>query len=138
MATNGITAIGSTVTFGSLVGEIGSMSPSGRSCNVIPIFSTDSSNGFVEKIAGQLDDGEVTLDVVYDGTAAGVYNDLDTAYLAKTVQSLTITYSDASTFVNTAAFISSIDKPGFSAADGEVRFSVTFVYSGKSTYTDVA
>jgi len=108
MATNGITAIGTTLTFGSSVTEIGSMSPSGRSCNVIPIFSTDSSDGFVEKIAGQLDDGEITFDCVYDGSSGGVYNDLNTAFLAKTVQTATVTFSDSSTFVNTAAFISNL------------------------------
>ena len=113
------------------------MSPSGRTCNAVPIFSTDSADGFVEKIAGQLDDGEITLDLVYDGSNGGTYNDLNTAYLAKTVTTLAITYSDTTTFTNTAAFITNLDKPGFSAADGEVRGSVTFAYSGLSTYLDL-
>jgi len=139
MATNAISAIGTTAVFDGLnLGEIGSMSPSGRSCNVISYFSTDSTNGFVDKLPGQLDEGELTVDMVYDGSAAGVYNSLNTKYLAKTSGTLLITFNvgaDQSTYSCTA-FISNLDKPGFSAADGEVRHSVTFAISGKATFTD--
>jgi len=138
MATKAITALGTTFVFDGLtIGEVMDSPPSPRTCNVQPILSVDSTNNYVEKIAGALDEGEITLHIIYDGSAAGVYNTLNTKYQARTSGTLLITFSDTSN-ISCTAIISSLDKPGFGVADAPVEGNVTLAISGKGTYTDVA
>lgn len=136
--TNAITALGTSFLFDGLtIGEVMDAPPSPRTCNVIPILSCDSTDNFVEKLAGALDEGDITLHIIYDGGAGGIYNSLNTKYQKRTSGTLLITLSDTSSFSCTA-LISSLDKPGFGAADGVVEGNVTLSLSGEATFTDVA
>ena len=138
MASNKITALGTSFVFDGLtIGEVMDAGPSPRTCNVQPILSVDSTNSYVEKIAGALDEGDITLHIVYDGSSAGVYNSQNTKFQARTEGTLLITLSDTSSFSCTA-IISSLDKPGFGTADAFVEGNVTLAISGKATFTDVA
>ncbi len=100
-------------------------------------MSCDSTDDAVEKIAGALNEGEATFHCVYDGSNAGVYNLLNTDFLAKTKATLLITYPDTSNH-SVTGIISSLSLPSFSEADGEISVDVTIACSGKATYTDVA
>lgn len=137
MTTNAITALGTVLTFdGDTVGEIQSLSGT-RSRRIIEILSTDSTDNAVEKIAGALNEGEVTFHCVYDGSAAGVYNKLNTAYQAGTKGTCLITYPNTSNH-SASGIISSLGLPSFSEADGEISVDVTIALDGKAVYTDVA
>ena len=137
MTTNAIKGYGATLTFNSnTIGEIMSISGS-RSRTPIEIFTCDSADQAKEFLAGALDEGEITFHLVYDGSDAGVYNDLHTDIQAGTLAAFTVAYSDTSTHAGTA-MISSLGTPGFGDADGFVELDVTLRVSGKTTYTDVA
>ena len=134
--TNAITAMTTTLMFDvDTIGEIQSLSGS-RSRRIIEILSCDSTNEAVEKIAGALNEGEVTFHVVYDGSAAGVYNKLNTHLQAKTKATCKITYPDTSKH-ECSGIVSSLSLPSFSEADGEISVDVTIAFSGKAIYTDV-
>lgn len=140
MTTNAITALGTVLTFdGITVGEIQSVSGA-RTRRIIEILSCDSSDSAVEKIAGALNEGEITFHCIYDGSAAGVYNQLNTAFQAATPTPMAtglITYPDTSNH-SCKGIISSLGLPSFSEADGEISIDVTIAFSGKATYTDKA
>ena len=141
MTTNARTALGTVLTFnGNTIGEIQSLSGT-RSRRIIDILSCDSSNSAVEKIAGAMNEGEVTFHCIYDPTDGGVYNDLNTDYQLGTKgtggNGCLITYSSAGSHL-CDAIISSLSVPQFSEADGEIAIDVTLSFSGKATYTDIA
>ena len=137
MATNAITALGVVLTFDTdPVGEIQSLSGT-RSRRIIEILSCDSTDDAVEKIAGALNEGEVTFHCIYDGTDQGIYNKLNTAFQAKTKGTCLITYPDTSNH-SCSGIISSLSLPSFSEADGEVSVDVTIALDGKAVYTDKA
>jgi hypothetical protein len=137
MATNAITFAGFVLTFNSItVGEVISSSGS-RARNIHEVLSTDSTNNAVEKLAGALNEGERTFRIVYDGSTAGVYGNLNTDYEAATVATLLLTYSDTSSISAATAFISNLGDPEAAAADGTLEVDVTFAISGKITFTDV-
>lgn len=137
MGTNAQTALGVVLTFnGNTLGEIMSLSGT-RSRRIIDILSCDSTDDAVEKIAGALNEGEVTFHIVYDGSDQGVYNDLNTDFQAGSKGTGLITYPDTSSH-SCDGIISSLGLPSFSEADGSVEVDVTIAYSGKATYTDVA
>ena len=132
-----ITLLDLSLAFNSnTIGKIHGVSGS-RTRNIIPVLTTDSTDDAVEKIGGALDEGEATFMLDYDGSNAGIYNDLNTDFQAGTSAAFTITYSDTSSHAGTA-IISSLDIPGAGTADGKVECSVTLAISGKATYTDVA
>ena len=136
MGTNAITALGTVLTFNNnTIGEIQSLSGS-RTRNIIEILSVDSTDEAVEKIAGVLNEGEVTFHCIYDGSAGGVYNDLNADFQAKVKATCLITYPDTSNH-SCSGIISSLSLPSFSEADGEFSVDVTIALSGKATYTDV-
>jgi len=137
MATNAITAMGVIFTFdGETVGEVMSLTGT-RTRRIIEILSCDSTNEAVEKIAGALNEGDVTVHIVYDGSAAGVYNKLNTKYQDGTKGTLLITYPDTSNH-SVDALISALGLPAFSEPDGSIELDVTLALSGSATYTDVA
>lgn len=137
MATNAITLTGATLVFNSnTIGEIMSISGN-RNRNINEVLSADSTDNAVEKIAGSLNEGDVTIHIVYDGSNAGVYNDLNTDFQAGTKAALLITLSDTSSF-SASAIVSSLGDPSAGAGDGILELDVTFAISGKVTYTDVA
>ena len=137
MTTNAITALGTVLTFNSnTIGEIQSLSGT-RSRRIVEILSCDSTDDAVEKLAGALNEGEVTFHCIYDGSDGGVYNHLNTDFQAKAKATCLITLPDTSSFSCTG-IISSLSMPSFSEADGEYSIDVTIAFSGKATYTDVA
>ena len=137
MVTKAISADGTTLLVNSnTIGEIQSVSGS-RTRNVIDILTCDSTNQAVEIIAGSLNEGEVTFQLVYDGSAAGVYDKLNTDLQAGTLATATITYKDGSIHSG-SAIITNLDVPSFGGVDENVTVSLTLRCSGKWTYTDVA
>jgi hypothetical protein len=137
MTTNARTALGTVLTFNTnTLGEIMSLSGT-RSRRIIEILSCDSTDEAVEKIAGALNEGEVTFHLVYDGSDQGVYNKMNTDFQAKTKATCLITYPDTSSH-SCSGIISSLGLPSFSEADGSLEVDVTIAFSGKATYTDVA
>jgi hypothetical protein len=141
VASNARVALGTVLTFNNnIIGEIQSLSGT-RTRRIIDILSCDSTDDAVEKIAGALNEGEVTFHCVYDPTAEGVYNDLNTDFLAGTKgtggNGCLITYPSAGSHL-CDGIISSLSLPSFSEADGEISIDVTIALSGKATYTDIA
>ena len=135
MTTNAITALGVVLTFDAdTIGEIQSLSGT-RTLRIIEILSCDSTDEAVEKIAGALNEGEVTFHCIYDPSDDGVYKKLDGHYQAKTKATCLITYPSAGSHSCTG-IISSLGLPSFSEADGEVSIDVTIAFSGKATYID--
>ena len=140
MTTNARTALGTVLSFnGNTIGEIQSLSGT-RSRRVIDILSCDSTDEGVEKIAGALNEGEVTFHCIYDPTAAGVYNDLNTDFQLGTKgldgNGCLITFPSAGSIL-CDGIISNLGLPSFSEADGEISVDVTIAFSGKATYTDL-
>jgi len=140
MTTNARTALGTVLTFNNnTIGEIQSLSGT-RTRRIVEILSTDSSDQAIEKIAGALNEGEVTFHCIYDPTDGGVYHDLNTDYLAGTKglagAGCLITYPSAGSHL-CDGIISSLSLPSFSEADGEISIDVTIALSGKATFTDI-
>jgi len=136
MTTNARTALGTVLTFnGNTIGEIQNLAGT-RTRRIIEILSCDSTDEAIEKIAGALNEGEVTFHCIYDPTAAGVYNDLNTDFQAKAKATCLITYPSAGSHSCTG-IISSLSLPSFSEADGEISVDVTIAFSGKAVFTDI-
>lgn len=140
MATNARTALGTVLTFNNnTIGEIQSCSGT-RTRRIIEILSCDSTDEAVEKIAGALNEGEVTFHCIYDPTDGGVYNDLNTDFQARTKGTggagCLITYPSSGSHL-CDGIISSLSVPSFSEADGEISIDVTIALSGKATFTDI-
>lgn len=136
MTTNARTALGTVLTFnGNTIGEIQNLAGT-RTLRIIDILSCDSTDEAIEKIAGALNEGEVTFHCIYDPTAGGVYNDLNTDFQAKAKATCLITYPSAGSH-SCDGIISSLSLPSFSEADGEISVDVTIALSGKAVFTDI-
>lgn len=140
MTTNARTALGTVLTFNSnTIGEIQSLSGT-RTRRIIEILSCDSTDEAIEKIAGALNEGEVTFHCIYDPSDEGVYNDLNTDFQAGTkgigAAGCLITYPSAGSHL-CDGIISSLGLPSFSEADGEMSVDVTIAFSGKAAFTDI-
>ena len=117
------------------IGNIISASIAGRTRDMIDISTMDSTDKFREFIAGMADEGELTVEVNYDGSDAGVANSLNTAFQAATNEAWTITLPDTSTFVCNGI----ISNLGVAApVDDKITQSITIKLTGKGTFTDVA
>lgn len=135
-ATNAITALGVALTIDTdTIGEIQSLSGA-RTRRIIEILSCDSTDKAVEKIAGALNEGDVTFHCIYDPSDEGVYKKLNGYYQAGTEETILITYPSAGSH-SCKGIVSSLSLPSFSEADGEVSVDVTIAFSGKATYIDV-
>lgn len=137
MATNAITALGTTLTFDTeTLGEVQSLTGN-RTCNVVDVLSVSSTNSTIEKLAGAINEGDITVHIVYDGSAAGIYNVMNTKFIARTNATLLLTLSDTSAFSG-SAIMSSLGVPGFGVSDGFVELDISFALTGQVTFTDVA
>lgn len=135
MTTNAITGLGTVLTFdGDTIGEIQTLAGT-RTRRIIEILSCDSTDEAVEKVAGALNEGEVSFHCIYDPSDDGVYKKLDGHLTGKTKGTCLITYPSAGSHSCTG-IISSLSVPSFSEADGEVTIDVTIALSGKATFTD--
>jgi len=134
MTTNAITGLGTVLTFNeNTIGEIQSVSGT-RTRNIREILTVDSTDEAVEKIAGALNEGELTFHLIYDGSNQGVYDKLNTDFQTGTKAACLITYPDTSSH-QCSGIISSLSLPSFGEADGEVSVDVTIAVSEKATYT---
>jgi len=134
-ATKAMTALGVTLEIDTdYIGEIQSLSGAG-SRRIIEILSCDSTNSAVEKIAGALNEGEVTFHCIYDGSDEGVYKKLKTYFQGGTTETILITYPSAGSH-SCPGIVSSLSLPSFSEADGEISVDVTIAFSTKAAYID--
>ena len=137
MASDGTHGHGTALVAGTngTVGNIISVSIDGQTRDAVDISTMDSTSKFREFISGMADAGEVTVEVNYDGSAAGVANSLNTIYQGGTAETWTITMVDTSSF-SSAGFITnlSIAVP----FDDKITQSITIKLSGVPTFTDVA
>jgi len=137
MASDGTHGHGSALAGASAgtIGNIISVSIDGQTRDAIDKSTMDSTSKFREFISGMADAGEVTVEVNYDGSAAGVANSLNTIYQGGTAETWTITMVDTSSF-SSAGFITnlSIAVP----FDDKITQSITIKLSGVPTFTDVA
>jgi len=117
------------------IGEVRKLDISGRKRDSIDVSSCDSTSSAREFIPGMYDDGEISVEVIYDGANAGVANALNSAFTGKAAETWTITFPDTSTFVG-SGFITSLSTA--SAFESEITQSLTIKCSGVWTFTDVA
>jgi hypothetical protein len=95
MATHGHGTVLAGSTAGT-IGEVRKLDVSGRKRDSLDVSSCDSTSSAREFIPGMMDEGEITVEVVYDGSNVGV------AFEGEITQSITIkcsgvwTYSDVS------------------------------------------
>jgi hypothetical protein len=122
----GITGNGATLTFGSAVGRLTSISIS-SSGTAIDCTSMDDANAVY--VAGVPDSGEVTAEVNYSPT---VFNALEVDRTAKTARSVVIVFSDGSDWA-VSGFITKLDAT--SPKDGVVTASVTFKLTAAITHS---
>ena len=138
MATSAIKAHGASVTFdGVTIGEVMSIGGSGRTRNLIRVFSCDSVSETADKLTSGKDEGQITLRLVYDGAAAGEYKFLHGQYMQGNIKTLKITYSDTS-YITMQAMITNLSPPEFGDAEGSiVEVGVTFDISGAISFASV-
>jgi predicted secreted protein len=118
------------------VGNIISISGPNQARDAIDISTMDSTSKWREKIPGMLDAGECTLEVNYDGTAAGVGNFLS-AQMTATQQTWTMTLNGTAT--SSWACVGFMTGLGFAVPyDDKVTQSVSLAFTGVPTYTDEA
>jgi len=121
---------------GTAIGNIISISGPNQSRDSIDISTMDSTNKFREFIPGMLDSGEITVEINYDGTAAGSANDLNTMK-TNTAQTILITFNGTAT--STASCSGFITAIGHAIPfDDKVTQSVGLKLTGSLTYTDEA
>jgi hypothetical protein len=126
---------GTTAEFNSYaIGEITSVGKGKRKRQVIEVFTCDTPNEQAEKISSGIDNGSLTLGVIFDGESGGVYESLDADFQAGTVATLLLTATNGATF-SVDAFIGELDNPGGNAKGGLMECDVTFELSGAITYT---
>lgn len=141
MTTNAIKAHGTTVVFdGITLGEVMSVGGGDSQRAIIRVFSCDTPDETAEKIAGGIEEGQLTLGIVYAGAATGTYEALYKKHrqTGGRKATLTVTYSDSSVHSGTA-LIASLGRPGFADAENTiVEFSVTFELSGEFEFANSA
>jgi len=138
MASDGTHGHGTALVAGTngTVGNIISVSIDGQTRDAVDISTMDSTSKFREFISGMADAGEVTVEVNYDGSAAGVANDLNTLYQAGAVATTwTIVFSDTSDFESFGCITNMSVAVPF---DDKITQSITIKLTGKPTFTDVA
>ena len=119
---------------GTAVGNIISLSGPDQSRDSIDISTMDSTSKWREFIPGMIDAGEVTLDLNYDGSAAGTAN-LLAAHLTSTAETWLVTFPDTSTW-SSSGFMTALGHA--IPFDDKITQSVTVKFTGSPTYTDVA
>jgi len=117
------------------VGNVINVSVDGQTRDPVDISSMDSTSKFREFIAGMADAGEITVEVNYDGSAAGVADKLNTSYQAGTILTWTITFSGINTFVCNGI----ITNLGIATPfDDKITQSITIKLTAVPTFTDLA
>jgi predicted secreted protein len=117
------------------IGEVRKLDVSGRKRDSIDVSSCDSTSSAREFIPGMMDEGEITVEVVYDGSNTGVAYALDGAFTGKTAETWTITWPDTSSHSG-SGFITNLSTA--TAFESEITQSITIKCSGVWTYSDVS
>ena len=126
---HGVTLAGGTT---GTVGKILSIGIPGRTADMIDVTAADSADKTCEYLVGLIDEGEITVEVKYDGSNSGIAQKLNTAFQGRAAESWTITLPDSSTFVGSGA-ISNLGPP--IPIRDKVTQTITIKLSGKLTYT---
>lgn len=132
---DGIHGYGASLSIGGTdVGNIISISGPDQARDSIDISTMDSSNKFREFIPGMLDSGEITVELNYDGTAAGTADALNTL---KTASALTVLVTFQGTATSTFSCSGFITALGHAIPfDDKVTQSLGLKLTGSATYTD--
>ena len=122
---------------GTTVGNIISIGGPDISRDALDVSTMDSTSKAREFIPGMLDSGEITIEVNYDGTAAGTGNFLS-EQMTTTAQTMTLVLPAQGTHGTSSWAISGF-MTGLGNAvpfDDKVTQSITIKLSGLYTYTD--
>lgn len=112
-----------------IIGEITNISGPNESVDSVDVTSFDSANTSQDFIPGLIDGGEITFTVIYDGTAAGTADALQTAFLGPE-EEWEIVYPDGSS--DTAD--GSVTALGKQIPNGDkITQDVTIKFTGKVT-----
>lgn len=123
---------------GTTVGNIMTIGGPEISRDALDVSTMDSTSKAREFIPGMLDSGEITLELNYDGTAAGTGNLLAGQMTATTLETMTIVLP-AQGALGTSSWAISGFLTGLGNAipfDDKVTQTVTIKLSGLYTYTD--
>lgn len=131
---HGTTLVGSV---SGAVGNIVGVGGGGRIRDAVDKSTVESTDKFKEYFAGMADEGELTVELNYDGSDTGVGNLLNIAYQNGAEETWTVTLSDLSSFA-CLGFINNLGVPSFGSPGEKVSQSVSIKLSGKGTFTDVA
>ncbi len=125
------------------IGNIMSITGPSQARDPIEISTMDSTSKFREFVPGMLDAGEITVDVNYDGSAAGEANALDGLF-TQSNYTFGISFGDNATstvVTNNSYWFSG----GFMTAlghaipfDDKITQPITIKLSGVRTYVDLA
>jgi len=117
------------------VGHVLSINFSGQTRGVVDVSDMDSTGLFREFLSGMADAGDASLELMYDGTASGVADALQTAYALGAVETWTFSYTETTSTWVAAGFIISLSAPG-GDLEGAVTQSLTIKFTGVPVYTD--
>jgi len=122
---------------GSTAGNIISISGPNGTREAIKVSTMDSANKYDEFIPGMLDAGDVTVELNYDGTAAGTANMLNSAK-TNSAATIIVKMTDGTTTSQCSAsgFITSLGHA--IPYDGKITQSLGLKLSGAMTFTDEA
>ena len=122
---------------GSTAGNIISISGPNGTREAIKVSTMDSANKYDEFIPGMLDEGDVTVELNYDGTAAGTANMLNSAK-TNSAATIIVKMTDGTTTSQCSAsgFITSLGHA--IPYDGKITQSLGLKLSGAMTFTDEA
>jgi predicted secreted protein len=118
-----------TGTTSGVIGNIISLSVSGRTRDMVDISTFDSTDKFREYIAGFADEGELTAEVNFDDGA--ISTAINTAYQAATSQTWTVDFGTKTWAITGIVTGFNIDVPH----DGKQSMSITIKATGKGTWT---
>ena len=128
---------GTTVQFnGYMIGRIKSVGRASQARDQEEIFTCDSEDENAEYLSKGITRGQVALDMLYDGVAAGTDASLQNDFDDDTDATIEFTYKNGSKKSLTAKIIG-LDMPG-GEAGGVMEYSVSFQLSGPLTNTPAA
>jgi len=113
-----------------LISQIRSISGPDVSVTSVDVTTLDSSS-IISKKPGNIDPGQITLDLIYDHNA-GVHGDLVTALTARTTGTFLITFP-SSNKISVGGFVAGLSPE--TPLDDAVTASVTIECSGPVTYS---
>lgn len=120
------------------IGNIISVSGPNETREMIDYSNMDSTSKWREKIPGMLDAGDITIEMNYDGAAAGTANDIAVEFTNVT-QYWRITFNDHTQATNKSRFQSAACITGISFSapyEDKVTQTLTLSCTGVPSYTD--